>query len=358
MTDEAGTLQPLNAELYRRLRARFQSLVIANEGDRAVGSPIRDPIDPRRVRMQMSTWGEYYRVCCPYCQDTRHRLWINHMYGQADEVAGFPKTWLAVCYNEGCIDGPGRRQALEELVFGFRNRRDRHRTINIAIPDTGEQVLTPVTPPGEILRLTELPANHPAIQYLCGRGYDPAHLSEYYGIGFCLTVNSPDYYPMRGRIYIPVWMENALVGWQGRFVGDTNWQTTAKYFGRKGMAKRSMLYNYDTAKAWPFVVVVESAASVWKVGGPCVGLLGKTLSGAQRTLLQRTWPGKLIVLILDPDARDEMEGILNEMRLSAVNPIVPLYLPADHDPGNYTHEANVGMIQAAARQSGFELPNW
>ncbi len=351
--------QPLNPVLYRALRERIGPVIIANEGEPFVGAPQRDPLHPKRVRMLASSWGEYYRVNCPICKETRHRLWINHMYGQADDFTGYPRTWLATCYNdETCLNNVARRTQLENLIFGFRNAADRNRTIVLRTADPTPQVLQLVTPPGEILRLSELPPNHPARLYLVNRGYDPLALEQNFQIGFCLTVNDQAYYPMKNRIYIPITMRNELVGWQGRYVGDADWHTTQKYFGRKGMAKRLMLYNFDEAARWPFVVVVESAASVWKIGGPSVALLGKTLTGPQRALLVQNWLGKPIILILDKNARESMEGIVNEMRVAATNPIIPLYLPDDRDPGDYTHEANVAMIQAIARQAGFVLPTW
>ncbi len=350
--------RPLNPVLYNALQSRFRSVQLANEGDRFVGSRVRDPLDPKRTLVQGLSWGEYYRICCPFCRDTRHRLWINHLYGQGNDNTGRPETWLAICYNEGCINDAARRWQLEDMIFGFRNRRDRNRTVEIAVQDTAPQVLSKVEAPGEIMPLDRLPPNHPALLYLINRRFDPQLLSQVYGVGYCLSVHDPRHRPLVGRIYIPIRMNGELVGWQGRYVGEADWKHVAKYYGLPGMHKRLMLYNYDVAKDWPFLVVVESANSVWRVGPPTVAILGKTLSGRQQVLLRGAGEGKPLILILDPDAREEMEGILSELVRVGKNPIVPIYLPAGYDPANYEHDAGVRMIQAAARQAGFTLPNW
>jgi hypothetical protein len=143
-------------------------------------------------------------------------------------------------------------------------------------------------------------------------------------------------------------------------VGEADWKATGipKYYGRPGMAKRLLLYNYDIARNWPFVVVVEGATSVWRIGGPAIALLGKTMSSRQQMIIQETWAGKLVFLILDPDARDEMEGILADMtRLQRVR-VVPIYLPAGTDPDNYEHGTIVSVIRTQARTLGIELPAW
>jgi len=81
-------------------------------------------------------------------------------------------------------------------------------------------------------------------------------------MGYCNSVFDNAYYPLTGRIFIPVIMNGMLVGWQGRYIGDPDWKVSRvqKYFNLRGMSKKDMLYNFDVAKNQPMVVLVEGAA--------------------------------------------------------------------------------------------------
>ncbi|MFN9956455.1 MAG: hypothetical protein ACK55I_25435, partial [bacterium] len=54
---------------------------IANPGVSASVERYPDPVNPGRYVMRSAYWGEYYCVCCPFCNDVAHKLWINHRYG-------------------------------------------------------------------------------------------------------------------------------------------------------------------------------------------------------------------------------------------------------------------------------------
>ena len=67
--------------------------------------------------------GEYYRVNCDKCGDTRQRLWINHMWGVRDVETGDDHLYLIICFNEGCINTRELQERLYELLFPLRFRR-------------------------------------------------------------------------------------------------------------------------------------------------------------------------------------------------------------------------------------------
>lgn len=374
MDDSSLRFNPLNPTLYSLLRQRFGKVVPANEGIAMCGAPRMaaatsvyggtsfgpaydsglSPFGQQRRRRisNVLTWGEYYRVSCPFCRETRQRLWINHLYGTKDDV-GIPQHWLAHCYNEKCTTDPAVRALLEFHIFGI----GQHPQLQIMQGENVSAVLSETRPPGPIAAFHELFPEHPVRRYLLERRYDLAYLSSQYGVGMC--VDSTEFPAMRGRIYIPIVMHGQLVGWQGRYPDELDWKATGipKYYGRPGMAKGRMLYNLDVAKQWPFVVVVEGVPSVWRLGGPAVALLGKTLTGPQRILLNY-WAGKPIIIMLDPDAADNSEGIVRELKQTAASPVVEIRLPGDYDPGDYEHEVGVAMIRNAARLQGVMLPEW
>lgn len=354
--------RPLNPTLYNLLKQRFQSVQVANENSAMTGYNAPSSITPGRLEYIVSSWGEYYRVRCPFCKDNRHRLWINHLYGQPNRNRNnYPESWLAVCYNEGCTSNPSNRHTLERMIFGFQNAHDRRPIMVIEIGEDNSLPLGLAQPPGEILPLSACSADHPARLYLIDRRFDPDWLAANFKVGVVFSVDSSldeRYRLMQNRIYMPVYMNGALVGWQGRLTWDPPKGGPPKYFTLPSMPKRRILYNIDIARHWPFVCVVEGLPSVWRIGGPAVAMFGKTLGQGQQLLLLQLWAGKPIVLLLDPDARDEMEGILRELTNASTSPIVPVWLSQGYDPADYTHEAIVSMIRSAAGAVGIDLPVW
>jgi len=337
---EAPTINPMNPLLYSLLEHKFSSVLIANAGASAQVQRFKDPLRPGKFIKRAQSWGEYYRVCCPFCKEDRHRLWINHTYG-ADFIDGRRMdTHLAVCYNDGCLKQEGRLEQLADLIFGGGRQ---FQTKAVIRPPTSDYVLKDIEPPGEIVRIDTLPDYHPAVEYLAARNFDIKELAERFDIGVCTTPALDAYKLMRGRIYIPAYADSKLVAWQGRIVGNRT--MTVKYFtqGRKSQ----MLYNYDAAREQPVVILVEGAPSVWRMWPAAVCCFGKSLSLWQETALATTWADKPIFIVLDNDAQDELEK--TTQRLCDRNmSVVPVILPDVRDPADYTRAELFDLLSAAA----------
>src|SRR5205085_9645610 len=76
-----------------------------------------EDIRPGRYRLQVDWPGEYYAVSCPYCSDTRQRLWINHRWGKYVPELKLDNLFLAICFNEDCLKRSGRALHLPARVF-------------------------------------------------------------------------------------------------------------------------------------------------------------------------------------------------------------------------------------------------
>jgi len=343
--DMHSAADPLNPVLYSLLVNKFGQIKIANEGCHANYQRMPDPFNPSRTIEQANWWGEYYCVRCPFCNDHRPRLWINYLY--ASEVVNGRRQFTnhAVCYNNQCMSAPGRKEQLEQIIFGLgAHLRPRSMPIKAM---TAPYVPKPVTPPGEIVLLKDLPATHPAREYLISRRFNPDKLSDNFSIGF--VANTTDGVPAAaGRIYIPVTQNSELVGWQCRGIKP---HSTPKYLNAQAMRKSALLYNYDKAKDQPFVIVVEGVPSVWRLGAASVCLFGKSMSAAQHNLIVRTWHQKPVFLMLDKDASVEMEQAAAMLRRT-VKTVITVPLPDDRDPADYSFEDITNIVFARAEAEG------
>jgi hypothetical protein len=305
-----------------------------------------------RPRLVVVSGGEYYRVSCCYCSDTRGRLWINHRWGLWDERVRSYNLWLCCCYNENCLEDYDRLRDLYEKIFDdFAHRQRAYDPVL-----RGERPSAPREgrPPGEILyALHHLPDDHHANEYLRGRGYDPVWLGRTFRVAFCQH-SYPEYGHARGRIIVPVYHGGVYVGWLARYVGEPPDRAVPKYYIMPGMKKTSLLYNYDVARAYPYVVVCEGCSDVWRVGPAGVALLGKTMSAMQEQLVAATWGAGAAVVLLDGDAADEARRIYERLG-GRVRHRVLVGLPVGKDPGDLDHDGLWRLIDAAARQQGVDL---
>jgi len=338
-------VEPLNPVLYRLLEQKFGSVKIANEGCPAYFNRLQDPTNPRRKIIHSASWGEYYCVQCPFCNDHRPRLWVNHRYGSEVEYGRRQLTHLAVCYNNNCLHEPGRSAQLEQIVFGVgKNLRPRSLPIK---PVTDVFEPQAVEPPGEIVSLRDLPADHAARVYVQQRKFDPDWLADKFDVGFVAASKLLKPNPA-GRLYIPIKYHNELVGWQCRAINDT---TLPKYLNAPNMRKSAVLYNYDAASKEPYVIVVEGVPAVWRLGSAAVCLFGKSMSLFQKNLIAKTWAGKPVFLMLDNDASQEMAQAQILLRQHSLQ-VVPIELPDERDPADYSVPAITDILIDRASSAG------
>lgn len=349
MAEAPKKVNPLNPVLYSLLEHKFGVVRIANEGIPARVQMIFDPIRQRPMS-RAAQWGEYYTVCCPFCNDYGHRLWINHTYGKEyDERTGRrTDTQLAICYKNGCLKEPGRYQQLEDIVFGAGRKMIKTEVVRAVAGDTD---LRTIVPPGTIRDFNELPDYHAAAEYLVRRGFNPVELTDTFGVGVCTEVTNARFKLVQGRIYIPVFFNKQLVGWQARAVGE---EKKPKYYNSPGMQKSRVLYNYDVAVDMPAVVVVEGVPAVWRLGRAAVCLFGKTMSVWQCNTISTAWSGKPVFLMLDNDAQQEIDSGVTELYRHGVN-VVPVLLPDSRDPADYSRPELKQILKSAADAVSVEV---
>lgn len=273
--------------LHRQLVLRFGHVTVANPGCSFVGHMAVDP-QTGRPALNVSDAGEYYRVNCPRCRDTRRRLWISHLYGQAEEGKR-PFNFMVVCFNENCFGGAtlqavANRAWLEDTLLGQIPRSQRRQILTV-LP--GRKQPREYHPPGHVIPLHTLGRRHPANAYLIDRGFEPYRLSEQYGLGYCHEAVEPYAHTASNRLIIPLVDQGKPVGWQARYIGDCDWKATGrkKYYNMHGTRKSDMFYGFDRSRSSRLLVLVEGVTNVWRLGTGAIGSLGNSISAHQQELL-------------------------------------------------------------------------
>lgn len=339
--------RPLRPELYDRLQHLFRHVLIANEGEEMVSRPSLS--SDGSVHLSITSPGEYYRVNCPFCYDTRKRLWINHRWGFFDPRTQTRNLWLAICYNQSCLNSYDRQIALYRDVFS-------------EVGDGTDVVLAGTKPtaasrevvwPGKLTPIHLLSDTFSAICYLRDRGFDPKQLGRDLRVSYCFDADY-EFRVATNRIIIPIRMNGQNVGWQARFVGTPPNKETPKYYTMPGFKKTQYLYNLDRARQYPFVVICEGVTDVWRVGPTSVALFGKTLSTTQRLLLGTYWGQGAAVVLLDSDAQDNAQGVYDSLR-DVVARRVLVRLPEGKDPGDLDRGQLDQLILEAGREQGVDL---
>jgi hypothetical protein len=344
-------VSPLRPELYNRLVARFREVRIGNEGEAMVADVDTDPCTGR-LRLRVVRGGEMYAVNCPYCGDTRHRLWINHRWGLYVPELRSDHLFLAHCFNEDCLARPGRALELHAAIFSsFARGHD---------PDPvrpGRRLAGPLRPgqyrpPGRhVDPLHLLEAGHPANVYLRCRGYDPAWLGRAFSVGYC-HVAYPEFAMASGRLIIPLTFRGVPSGWQSRYLG-TPPHGVPRYFSMQGMKKREILYNYDEARKHSFVVLVEGPTKVWSTGPEAVALLGCSISSYQAQLIALSW--RTVLIYLDGSAIKQSAKIFECLDVGPGKRVL-VRLPPGKEPGDFDRRYNRQLLYEAARRQGVDLP--
>ena len=318
-------MQRLAPWLFHRLEQLFGVVRVANEGEPAVGRIVTDPVSGKQ-RWEVESWGETYRVCCPFCADRKFHLWLPHVFGSPDPANPQYRIYnCGVCFRRQCLKVPDNRRQFREWIMSGVGLSD------AALPRIVEEgaavPLRQVEPPGRVLPLDSFPDDHPVIRYLASRRFTRDVLRPF-GVGvLCWTHGNR--YPsfLNGSIYIPIWFQGVHVGWQCRHPRG--------YYTMPGLKKGRLFYNWDNSCDLPFIVLMEGVTDVWRFGNGAVALLGKDFSRRRLELLCEN-PNRLVVICLDADDPDAAEKAMEIERqiVAAGLPTKRVRLPEGKDPAS------------------------
>lgn len=354
--------KPLNELLYRRLKDRFGSVRVAAEGQAFVAHFVTDALT-NKEKLHVVNPGEYYQVNCPRCHDTKHRLWINHMWGKNDD-RGHKMLWLLVCYNEKCFASTeSQRDLFDELTSPFAPLERARVNEGVVIREAPETKL-----PGPLYLLHKLPKTHPANVYLTGRHYDTDKLGRFWGWGYC-----PDsrYKLAQNRIVAPIHFNGKLRGWQTRMIGDHDPRDLAdpetakllppKWWSDPNMKKSLLLYNFHNAIKCRTGVVVEGPGDTVQVGPAAMATLGSSVSDKQLEFLRFGFKNHSLVWLWDPDVRHDptkmkhIEKQLPKLEANVRGGVAVVWLPDGTDPGKLDRGFTHDYITREAKAQGVRV---
>lgn len=229
--------------------------------------------------------------------------------------------------------------------------------------------------PGKCCDIGGLHPEHPARQYLVGRGFDIDRLSREMHVMYCY--GSPQFKFLKtestcGRIIFPVIQSEDVVGWQARMVEreisatqkqvwkgdkdgwfdvgkqpDGRWANhdVPKYYTCPGMPRSTSLMCFDKAvsESRRFVVITEGPLDVAAVQKYCVGTMGKGISDAQIRIIKANWENVILLRdagVLSPELqikkpreynryKNMMENLATGINFVSMDPP-----PGRSDPGS------------------------
>lgn len=349
----SDVLRPL---LYQRLVQRFGTVRTVHHREPGWVDFRPSSLHDGGFRIEASSWGETYHVCCPFCREVRYRLYIGHLWGYPDTRHNTRHWWMAKCFNQECLAPHDRRMHLAQMLFHeahFSSARTSDR-LNYAIMQQAKP-FDPVLP-GPVTKLEHLSHDHPARQYLLNRrrpAFDPDWLSRVFDVGYCAEA-SPAYPLATNRLIIPVYREGKLYGWQARLLRDSRSKQICKYYTMPNMRTSAWLYNFDQACRQTHLVVCEGVSDVWRYGMEATAVFGKKLSTAQIELLSRYCKSIPVVLLLDGSADAEARDAF--LRLQKTHDcVLRVQLRSELDPGTIPTPLLRRRVAEAAACHGVSL---
>lgn len=359
-----------NRKLYLAMKQIFgETPRIINEGEpcRLVNVYAEYSFIPQTQDLPASSTpgGEQYAVSCPFCGDTRQRLYFSHMWDSEfvqNNCRYHCSDRLMHCFNENCTDIKANRSKLTNSLreaMGSISEID-EAAMSVEAVELHNELANQCLFPADTVLVND-PSTPIEVQtYLTERGFDCNYLAEQWEIGW-LPCYGKFAHPI---LVIPVYQNDEYWFWQGRLVPldghvgspvEYNLETLTefpKYYFPHGVKKAWALYNIDRARTYDTIFLVEGVTDAWAIGEQAIARFGKQLSGAQVQLLANQCFGKHIIIVPDSDDPQALETAKEDaMRLeiqAAFASVELSLLPDGTDPGDLalTHKTREEVVCA------------
>jgi len=314
--------------------------------------------------------GPERRVCCPFCDETNHKMYVN-----------IDKRYF-ICFKCGTsnrkadvfdfiaeTEGLKRGQAIKQCLINFSEvcpsadeieealNADRYEEEEII--DLGIKAIDSL--PEYAVRLLQADemtnkGAEAAFAYLDARGVTGGEVEDmqvhYIPAGnFPLKVEGKFYGNMQNRILWPVYGGNQqLISWIARTIDPKT--VDRKYINCPKSELAKTLWPYVPPRT-PEVVLVEGildCLAVRRLGFDCYATFGKHLSVSQRELLQE-WEVTELTLCYDRDAKRDTLSLISDLKLHFELYVPKEYLPDNLDAGDSLKDTNGGTLRSLLSSS-------
>lgn len=308
--------------------------------------------------------GPERRVCCPFCGETKYKMYVNvdkrffncfkcETSNRKADVFDF------IAETEGLRRGQAIKQCLINFSEVCPSADEIEEAINAdqyeeeEIIDTGIKAIDKL--PHYALPLkdwfTEGPqGNGQGWLYLQKRGITDAEIvdmqTHYIPNGnYPLKINGKFYGNMQNRILWPVYGGNQqLVSWIARTIDPK--VKDRKYINCPDSELAKTLWPYVPPRSKEVVLVegILDCLAVRRLGFDCYATFGKHTSKQQRELLEE-WGVEELTLCYDKDAKGNVLILLEELRLHFKLFVPKEYLPDNLDAGDTLKEERGGTLR-------------
>ena len=274
-------------------------------------------------------------VCCPICNETRYRMYINRLSGKVYcHNCGFKTNLLGLIQH---IEGVSFTKA-KELFKDIQG--------NLYLPEDiskrlSDQILfervtlnkRPIPLPDEYIELNPSITKgfvKQAVNYLHKRKITDNQIISH-KFGYCLTGE------YKGRIIIPITENGDLKFWVARAISkEVRLKEKSPSNEDYQISKSEVLFNIDVAvRKYNAVVLSEGIFDALSWGDIGVAMLGKTLYQEQlNILLDYRELINIIYIAVDWDARDKATQIAEQLQEYFEVAIINIPQEFD-DPNNY-----------------------
>ena len=345
-----------NEPLYRAMTKLFKEQPVIVNADVPAAITFPPPIVSididRKTPIDVGSviGGEQYAVNCPFCGDTRHRLYISAMWNANIKLGSYTyvcSDFLLRCFNQDCQKIPSNRAWLVDNLNKLLGDPEaisgdaiiQEQSSEVSAEGLANQV--PLPPHMADIEHSSVPQYIRDYWYNV-RGFSADTLRKY-GVKIAYLP-----YPIKRGCkmmeqpvtIIPVYQYGQFWFFQARLIpinGDpkNGYERNLmndeypKYYIPRGAKKSWTLYNLDNAVKYEEVAIVEGVTDVWRIG-KAVAKFGRSLSVAQRGVLVKMFRNKSILLVPDMDdplayeeaCKDQMllkdTGAFKDVRISVI----------------------------------------
>ena len=297
--------------------------------------------------------GPERRVCCPFCGETKHKMYVNidkrfFKCFKCDTSNRQADVFDFIAETEGLRRGQAIMQCLTNFSEVCPSAEEIEDLINAdkyeeeEVIDTGIKAIDSL--PDYAKRLDQADGNpgddaERAFAYLDSRGITGGEVEDmqlhYIPRGdYPLLVNGKFYGNMQDRILWPVYGGNQqLVSWLARTLDPD--AAERKYINCPNSELSKTLWPYVPPRTSDVVLVegILDCLAVRRLGFDAYATFGKHTSKQQRELLTG-WGVKELTLCYDKDAKRDVLKLIEDLRLHFKLYVPKEYLPDNQDAGD------------------------